>query len=290
VKARAPAAANPFGCGARQANNAGVDDTELLRIYDEQVRGTFLKHLPRTWTAHPDGPLVRCLMGRESREGFATLTRDVPELSHDELSALVDRTVAFYNERGVAFEWKTYDHERADLRPLLASAGAVPEPHEALVLGDVAALAAPTVLPDGLTIRRITTPADMQRMAAMEEQVWGDDRSWLAADLAERADGDDPTYVFVVEDGDLVVSAGWLEPVPGTPVAGLWGGSTLAAYRGRGVYRALVAERARLAQRLGYSLLQVDASDDSRPILVRLGLRVVGGTVPYKFPTVIATR
>ena len=32
---------------------------------------------------------------------------------------------------------------------------------------------------------------------------------------------------------------------------------------------------------LGYSLLQVDASADSCPILLRLGLRVVGGTVPY---------
>lgn len=31
----------------------------------------------------------------------------------------------------------------------------------------------------------------------------------------------------------------------------------------------------------GYPLLQVDASNDSRPILERLGLHAVGGTVPY---------
>ena len=64
-------------------------------------------------------------------------------------------------------------------------------------------------------------------------------------------------------------------------MAGLWGGSTLAAYRGRGIYRALVSRRARIAIERGYSTLQVDASDDSRPILERLGLHVVGRTVPY---------
>jgi hypothetical protein len=261
-----------------------VDDTELLRIYDDQVRKRTLEHLPHTWTAQVDGPLLRCLIGLEGREGFATLIDDATDLSEEQLASLVARTVAYYAERGVAFEWKTYDHERADLRPLLVAAGATPEPHEALVLGDVAALAVPTELPDGLTIRRVTAAGDMQRIAELEEQVWGDNRAWLAAELAERAQGENPVYVYVVEDGDLAVSAGWMEPLPGTPVAGLWGGSTLAPYRGRGCYRALVAERARLAQHLGYALLQVDASDDSRPILVRLGLRVVGGTVPYQFP------
>ena len=77
------------------------------------------------------------------------------------------------------------------------------------------------------------------------------------------------------------MSAAWLAPMPGTRVAGLWGGSTLAAYRGRGIYRALVAARAQRALDLGYSFLQVDASDDSRPILERLGLQVIGGTQPY---------
>lgn len=61
----------------------------------------------------------------------------------------------------------------------------------------------------------------------------------------------------------------------------MWGGSTRPEYRGRGIYRALVARRAQLAVDRGYPILQVDASDDSRPILQRLGLRVIGGTTPY---------
>jgi len=68
---------------------------------------------------------------------------------------------------------------------------------------------------------------------------------------------------------------------PGTDFAGLWGGSTLPAWRGRGIYRAMVAARAQRAAARGVRYLQVDASDDSAPILRRLGFRAVTTTTPY---------
>lgn len=79
----------------------------------------------------------------------------------------------------------------------------------------------------------------------------------------------------------MVVSAAWIVFYPGTEFAGLWGGSTLAAWRGRGLYRALIAARARLAVARGVRYLQVDASDDSAPILRRLGFRAVTTTTAY---------
>ena len=251
---------------------------ELLALYDAQVRASFPDRLPPGWTGESDGPVTRCL---HPHGGFTMLTRDAADLSGDELRALVDRTFAFFAGHGVEFEWKTFDHDRTDLLPLLVEHGAVPEDHEALVLGETAALAAPVVLPEGLVLREVTDQADLERIAAMESQVWDDDQSWLAADLAARLQEDPPATICVVEDGDRVVSAAWLAPFPGTEIAGLWGGSTLPGYRRRGIYRALVAHRANVAQRLGYRLLNVDASDDSRPILTRLGLHVVGGTTPY---------
>jgi hypothetical protein len=81
-----------------------------------------------------------------------------------------------------------------------------------------------------------------------------------------------------------VVSAGWVRYVGGTEFATLWGGSTLAGWRGRGCYTALVRFRARLAIERGYRFLQVDASDDSRPILVRAGFVEVTTTTPYVHP------
>ena len=81
----------------------------------------------------------------------------------------------------------------------------------------------------------------------------------------------------------MAVSVGDLAPeftLPGVE-DGVRREHSLAAYRGRGVYRALVAARATSALAHGCTVLQVDASDDSRPILERLGLRTVGGTTPY---------
>ena len=72
----------------------------------------------------------------------------------------------------------------------------------------------------------------------------------------------------------------------GTEFASLWGGSTLEAYRGRGIYRALVARRAALARDAGSAYLQVDASDMSRPILERLGFVALTTTTPYVFEPV----
>ena len=66
--------------------------------------------------------------------------------------------------------------------------------------------------------------------------------------------------------------------LPGSP---LWGGATLEEWRGRGIYRALVARRAQVAAENGRRYLETDASDDSRPILERLGFVAVTTTTPY---------
>jgi GNAT superfamily N-acetyltransferase len=255
-----------------------VTPDELLAAYDAEVRGQFPDHVPAGWSGEQDGPLLRCLTGRS---GFVMLTDASAELAEGELRGLVERTVEYFARHDRWFEWKTHDHDPLALRPILLEHGAVPEPHEALVMGEASLLAGEPVLPAGLSMREVSTRADFERIAAMETEVWGADWSWLADDLEGRLAADPPTTVLMVEDGDLVVSAAWLTPFDGTRVAGLWGGSTLAAYRGRGIYRALVARRARIAVERGYRFLQVDASDDSRPVLERLGLVVVGGTTPY---------
>ena len=61
----------------------------------------------------------------------------------------------------------------------------------------------------------------------------------------------------------------------------MWGGSTLAQWRGRGLYRALTSYRARLALDRGYPYARVDTSPDSRPILIGLGMHAVADTRPY---------
>ena len=115
----------------------------------------------------------------------------------------------------------------------------------------------------------------------MEEAVWDDDHGWMESLAKEREADPEGLRIFLAEGGDTVVSAGWIRFPSGTEFGTLWGGATLREWRGRGIYRSLVAVRARIAAERGCRYLEIDASDDSRPILERLGFIPVTTTTPY---------
>ncbi|OIJ86042.1 GNAT family N-acetyltransferase [Streptomyces colonosanans] len=257
-----------------------MTDTEiLLAAYDDQMRGA-PPTPPLGVTYEQDGPLLR-IVGQF--RGFVSGPRDLG-VHGAELDRLISRQRDFFAARSSALEWKTRGHDvPADLPDRLRAAGFVPEDQETVLVGRADEMAArQPVLPEGVTLRRVTADADMHRIAAMESAVWGQDWGWLADDLiGQVAAAPDEIAVYVAEADGEVVSAAWLAFRAGTEFASLWGGSTLAEWRGRGIYRALVAVRAGLAVERGVRYLHVDASDDSSPILRRLGFRAVTTTTPY---------
>lgn len=143
-------------------------------------------------------------------------------------------------------------------------------------------IAGEPVLPGGVTLREVTDRADFERIQALESAVWGGDEDWVVDMLAsERAADPASLTVVAAEAGGSVVCAAWIRYAYGTDFATLWGGATLPEWRRKGIYRATVAYRARLARRQGFRYLETDASDDSRPILERLGFVAVTTTTPY---------
>jgi GNAT superfamily N-acetyltransferase len=251
---------------------------DLLALHDEQIRGTVADRMPHSWRATWDGPAMRVITPAQGM----VFARELDRLSDAALDALIARTRDFFCARGESVEWKTYGHDRADLTDRLARAGFTPDPRETVVIGPAADLVDAGTAPEDVTIAATTDPADLRAIAAMESTVWHADWSWLADDLADRlrTSGDD-LVILTAKAGDQVVSAAWLMVMAGTRFAALWGGSTLAEWRRRGIYRALVAQRARIAVERGIEYLIVDASDDSRPVLERLGLRPVTTTTPW---------
>lgn len=250
----------------------------LLAAHDDQVRGTVLGRLPDTWQPFPDGRVTRVTT---PHQGFA-FSDGLHGASVDEIDGYIARAKDLFASRGEAFEWKLYSNDHPKLAERLRAAGFEPEDDEAVMVGLVADTLDAGTAPDGVEIRSTTDRIDLDRIAAMESEVWGEDWSWLAGDLADRIEADPDNIVLLVAEADgHVVSAAWLVVMAGTRFGGLWGGSTLEAWRGRGIYRALVAERARIAQQRGLQYLQVDASDDSRPILERLGMQRVATTRPW---------
>ncbi|WP_437075316.1 GNAT family N-acetyltransferase [Streptomyces sp. enrichment culture] len=236
--------------------------------------------LPEGVSVEREGPLLR-VVGQF--RGFVTGPRDLG-VEGAALDRLIQAQRDYFAARGEAVEWKTRGHDLpADLPDRLRTAGFTPHTPETVVIGEAARMADPTpTLPPGVTLRRVTADADMHRVGALEEKIWGGDFGPVAEDLIGRvASAPDQIAVYVAEAAGEVVSAAWLALRPGTDFASLWGGSTLPQWRGRGIYRALVAVRAALAATRGVRYLHVDASDDSRPILERLGFTAVTTTTPY---------
>ena len=259
------------------------DAPTLRDAYDAQLRAYVPDPLPDGTTVEFDGPLVR--MTGLDPGGFLTY-RDLGGLAGAELDALIARQRDLFTERGQQVEWKLHGHDRpADLAQRLVAHGFEPQERETVLIGPVAPIAAErSEPPPGVRVRQVTTGADLERIARMEEAVWGEDRNWLADGLQRELAADpDALTILVAETDEEVVSAGWIRCLAGTEFVTLWGGSTLPQWRRRGIYRALVSHRARLAKARGFTLMQVDASDDSRPILERLGLVAVTTTTPYVY-------
>ncbi|GAA2734242.1 GNAT family N-acetyltransferase [Actinocorallia aurantiaca] len=247
---------------------------DLLAAYDEHLRGASLPSPGAR--VERDGPVLRVV---GEHQGLVLGPQD---LSGCDVDALIAAQAAFFGARGEAVEWKTHGHDLpADLPEKLRAAGFVAEPVETVMIGQLADVpTAPPVL-DGLVIRRVGGEA-IPAIVELESQVWGYDCAFVGDRLAGNlAANPDRLAVFTAESAGRVVAAGWMGLREDGVFASLWGGSTLEEWRGRGVYRALVAARAGLAAELGYRYLQVDASEDSRPILERLGFEAVTTTTPY---------
>jgi hypothetical protein len=260
-----------------------ADSAELLAAYDAQVRTHLPDPLPRGVQAERDGPLVR-VFGLADR-GFV-LYRDLDGLDGADLDELIARQVRVFEGRGERFEWKLHGHDRPpDLPQRLRAAGFVPEAEETVVIAPVAPVAqialAPE-LPDGVSLREVTSRSDLDRIETLGDAAFGTRHVGIAEMLESELEADpDALAIVVAEARDEFVCAGWIRFELGTEFATLWGGGTLRAWRRRGIYRAVVAYRANLAAERGFRYLQVDALSESRPILERLGFTAVTTTTPY---------
>ena len=263
---------------------------ELLALYDSQLRLVVPPHPPEGHIYELDGQLLR--VSRDHR-GFVETAQRL-DVDGEALDALIAFHRDYFARRGDAVEWKTRAHDLpADLPERLLAAGFVPEESETVMVAETARMVTSLSTPPKVTITAVHDKNDFDRISELQAEVWGGDFAWLAADLHDRQTAaPDDLVVFVAEAGGRFVSAAWLVLADHGDFAGLWGGSTLADWRGQGIYKALVARRAEIALQRGVQYLQVDASDDSKPILQRLGFLPLTTTTPYVWsparPTPIA--
>lgn len=204
------------------------------------------------------------------------------DLDEHTAEAAIAAHVRRFAELGRAWEWKHYSYDKpADLADRLLRAGFTAEPAEALLVAVIDELPTEVVLPPGASIVPVIDIGSAELFVKVHDEVFGGDYAAVGRKLL--ADQDNQLGFVVVADGGPV-SAARVELHHGTEFASLWGGGTLTSWRGKGLFKALVAHRAGLAAARGFRYLQVDASDDSSPILQRLGFARLATTTPFTHP------
>ena len=264
---------------------------EVLQAFDEQTRRDLVWRAPgvEIQRVERDGVLRVVRFVSEPGQGWsAVIWSDLADLDGAEVDAVIGEQAEFFAGRGATMEWKLYSHDLpSDLPERLARAGFTADPPEALVVAPVADLAREVALPAGVTLVRVTDDTGLAQVRSVVEQAFPEDVDDLATNgfydalSVQLRETPELLAVVVALAGEEPVSEGRIDFPPSGEFAGLWGGGTVPGWRGRGIYRALVAFRAALAAERGYRYLTVDASPDSRPILERLGFTVLSTTTPY---------
>jgi GNAT superfamily N-acetyltransferase len=204
-------------------------------------------------------------------------------LDESTADAAVTKLVARLLEFDGHAEWKLYGYDRPDdLAERLVAAGLEPQDEEAVVVVELSELELDAPLPAGVVVRAARDEEAIAVWIEVNERAFGESYGDVGRVLQRALEQERPRDLGVIAyaDGEPV-STGRIEFNERSEFASLWGGATLPEWRGRGIYRATVLERARLAQERGYRFLQVDALPTSRPILERLGFVQLTTTRAY---------
>ena len=206
------------------------------------------------------------------------------DLTEDQAGAAARREATYFSALGEEVEWKVFSHDQPSrLGAALSAAGFVADEPETFLVFD---LRSPGLAPEpapGIEVRRVVDQAGVTDLLTANAVAFGHPEFWRADSLRARLN--DGTLGLYVAYGDgAPISSGRLELAPGRAFAGLYGGGTDPAWRGRGAYRALVAARAAEARSLGVRYLFVDARETSRPILERLGFTPLATITGWVLP------
>jgi GNAT superfamily N-acetyltransferase len=207
-------------------------------------------------------------------------------LTQADADAMIGAQVSRFAGVAKPWEWKYYSYDGpADLPALLRAAGFVPEPAETVLVAEITSLNLDVRLPAGVQLIPVSDAHGVAAVVRVHDDVFGGDHEAIGSAITAALESPRrPVEAVVAFAGDTPICAGRVEFPEHRDFASLWGGGTLPGWRGRGVFRSLVAYRARLAMERGYRYLQVDASADSLPIFQRLGFTELAVTTPFIYP------
>ena len=237
-----------------------MDLKQVVAQYDAEVRAN-PKGRPGRVVERADG--VVCLAGYFNFVSWWELTPGT-------VRQAVASQAARFRSRGEKLIWRVYGHDSpAEISDCLAAEGFEPDAPDTLMIFDLAdEVAASTT--DNVDIRRVKTAEELEDFVKASEQAFGAQDTWQRTAHSARLNDPDLALYVAYVSGEIAASAR-LEIGSSSSFGLLFGGGVAPSYRRKGIYRALVAERARQARHRGLRYLTTDARDTSKPILQNLG-------------------
>jgi len=205
-------------------------------------------------------------------------------LSPGEELTQIQAQIEFFEAREQDFEWKVYALDQpTDLKQMLESQGFLAGDPEVFMTYSLRGASRPArALPAGVEIRRLSRPEQLDDILQVQAQIWGRDFEWLRAKLATSLEQPEAISLFCTYADGQAIASGWTDYPTGSRFAELHGGAVLPAWRGRGVFSALLDVRINDAAQRGYEWLAVDAAPMSHPILLAQGFTPVCMTWPLR--------
>lgn len=252
----------------------------LRDAYDQQVR--------RNTAADGSGGFAQSgpdFVRWVANEGLGWSEISWSDLDASRVDECIETHIRYYQERGQSFVWRVYDYDQpGDLGVRLLAAGFSHAENSAVLVAESESLVESPPLAEGVEIVPVTDQSGIEELISTHEAVFGHDHDDLRRSLSARfLRAPRETEMYVAMASGLAISAARVEFLPDREFAALWGGGTLPEWRGRGIYRALVSIRAQSARARGYRYVFVLASDQSQPILDRLGFRSIASVSTYRW-------
>lgn len=241
--------------------------TSLLASYDEQLRVN-LEYPEARKEVTPD--VVR-FVRKPPGMNFVSYTF----AGEQDLDRVIDEQLEYFGPMKQPFTWKVYEHDqRAVLEEKLIARGFVNDdsnPGDMMYLDVYTAPSRLLALAQG-DIRRIQSPDGLKDVVYVLDRVYGNDNSWAYDRLGGhlKIPGYLSIYLAYIDGQPAAVAWAYF---PAGDFALLFAGSTIAEYRGQGLYTNLLATRLQEIRERNRGIAIVEAGSMSHPIVEKHGFQ-----------------
>lgn len=201
--------------------------------------------------------------------GRAEETKSIFELEHQ---------LALAQSRN--YEWKLFENPPMQLNAhkALENIGLGCKQRSTLLF-DVAKVQDPSLFTQ---VKKITDPMEVSAIRTILYETWGHVEESLLKNLENTIASVNPrSAVFLAFSEGEPAACGWVRCYG--EIAYLFGGSTRKRFRGRGLYKQLVAIRSNFAKKIGAKFVVSECSPDSERVLRKLNFHDGGQVFRFEY-------